>query len=94
MLWAEAEGTGRKRWRGRGNERRGALACLVEVLGSTPTPAKFLHLLLGRKAMRNLDRELKSRDITLLTKGRLVKAMVFPAVMCGCECWTIKKAEH
>ena len=44
--------------------------------------------------MRNLDRELKSRDITLLTKVRLVKAMVFPTVLCGCESWTIKKAER
>ena len=52
------------------------------------------HLLLGRKAMTNLDSELKSRAITLLTKLRLVKAMVFPVVMCGCESWTIEKAEH
>ena len=52
------------------------------------------HLLLGRKAMTNLDSILKSRDITLLTKVRLVKAMVFPVVMYGCESWTIKKAEH
>ena len=51
-------------------------------------------LLLGRKAMTNLDSILKSRDITLPTKVRLVKAMVFPAVMYGCESWTIKKAEH
>ena len=51
------------------------------------------HLLLGRKAMTNLDSILKSRDITLLTKVRLVKAMVFPVVMYGCESWTIKKAE-
>ena len=51
-------------------------------------------LLLGRKAMTNLDSILKSRDITLPTKGRLVKAMVFPVVMYGCESWTIKKAEH
>ena len=51
-------------------------------------------LLLGRKAMINLDSILKSRDITLLTKVRLVKAMVFPVVMYGCESWTIKKAEH
>ena len=51
-------------------------------------------LLLGRKAMTNLDIILKSRDITLLTKVRLVKAMVFPVVMFGCEIWTIKKAEH
>ena len=51
-------------------------------------------LLLGRKAMTNLDSILKSRDITLPTKVRLVKAMVFPLVMYGCESWTIKKAEH
>ena len=51
-------------------------------------------LLLGRKAMINLDSILKSRDITLPTKVRLVKAMVFPVVMYGCESWTIKKAEH
>ena len=51
-------------------------------------------LLLGRKAMTNLDSILKSRDITLPTKVRLVKAMVFPVVMYGCESWTIKKAEH
>ena len=50
-------------------------------------------LLLGRKAMTNLDNILKSRDITLLTKVCLVKAMVFPVVMYGCESWTIKKAE-
>ena len=50
-------------------------------------------LLLGRKAMTNLDSILKSRDITLSTKVRLVKAMVFPVVVYGCECWTIKKAE-
>ena len=50
-------------------------------------------LLLGRKAMTNLDSMLKSRDITLLTKVCLVKAMVFPVVMYGCESWTIKKAE-
>ena len=52
------------------------------------------HLLLGRKAMTNLDHILKSRDITWLTKVWLVKAMVFPVVMYGCESWTIKKAEH
>ena len=51
------------------------------------------HLVLGRKSMTNLDSILKSRDITLLTKVHLVKAMVFPVVMCGCEGWTIKKAE-
>ena len=52
------------------------------------------HLLLGRKAMTKLDSVLRSRDITLLTKVRLVKAMVFPVVMYGCESWTVKKAEH
>jgi len=52
------------------------------------------RLLLGRKVMTNLDSILKSRDITLLTKVRLVKAMVFPVVMYGCDSWTIKKAEH
>ena len=51
------------------------------------------HLLLGRKVMTNLDSIFKSRDITLPTKVRLVKAMVFPVVMYGCESWTIKKAE-
>ena len=52
------------------------------------------HLLLGRKVMTNLDTILKSRDITLLTKVHLVKAMVFPVVIYGCESWTIKKAER
>ena len=52
------------------------------------------HLLPGRKAMTNLDSILKSRDITWPTKVHLVKALVFPVVMYGCESWTIKKAEH
>ena len=52
------------------------------------------HLLFARKAMINLDSVLKSRDITLSTKVRLVKAMVFPVVLYGCEGWTIKKAKH
>ena len=52
------------------------------------------RLLLGRKTMTNLDSILKSRDIALLTKVRLVKAMVFQVVMYGCESWTVKKAEH
>ena len=52
------------------------------------------HLLLGRKVMTNLDNILKSRDITLPTKVHLVKAVVFPVVMYGCESWTIKKSEH
>ena len=55
---------------------------------------KLRHLLLGRKAMTNLDSMLKSRDITLLTKVRLVKAMVFLVVMYGCDSWTTKKAER
>ena len=53
-----------------------------------------LSLTLGRKVMTNLDSRFKSRDITLPTKVRLVKAMVFPVVMYGCESWTVKKAEH
>ena len=52
------------------------------------------HLLLGRKAMTNLDSIFKSRDITLLTNVHIVKAMVFPVVMYGCESWTINKAKH
>ena len=52
------------------------------------------RLMLGKKVMTNIDSIFKSRDITLPTKVRLVKAMVFPAVMYGCESWTIKKAEH
>ena len=70
------------------------------ILGEAPkslqmvtTTMKLRCLLLGRKAMTNLDSILKSRDITLPTKIRLVKAMVFPVVMYGCESWTIKKAE-
>ena len=54
---------------------------------------KLRHLLLGKKVMSNLDSIFKSRDITLPTKVRLVKAMVFPVVMYGCESWTVKKAE-
>ena len=52
------------------------------------------RLLLGRKVMTNLDSIFKSRDITLPTKVHLVKAMVFPVAMYGCECWTVKKAER
>ena len=71
----------------------------IILLGSKITAVDDCHckikrlLLLGRKAMTNLDSILKSRDITLLTKVSLVKAMVFPVVMYGCESWTIKKAE-
>ena len=55
---------------------------------------KLRYLLLERKAMTNLDSILRSRDITLPTKVHIVKAMIFPLVMYGCESWTIKKAEH
>ena len=55
---------------------------------------KLIHLLLGRKVITNLDSIFKSRDITLPTGVRLIKAMVFPVVMYGCESWTVKKAEH
>ena len=71
------------------------------ILGGSKIPADGecshetkRYLLLGRKTMTNLDSVLKSRDITLPTKVSLVKAMVFPVVMYGCESWTIKKAEH
>ena len=82
--------------------RRGKLETATDFifLGSKITvESNYSHeikrcLLLGRKAITNLDSVLKSRDITLLTKVRLVKAMVFPVVMCGCESWTIKKAGH
>ena len=62
-------------------------------LGSKVTEIKR-RLILGRKVMTNLDSILKSKDITLSTNVRLVRAMVFPVVMYGCESWTIKKAEH
>ena len=70
-----------------------------DFLGSKITADDFSHeikrrLLLGRKVTTNLDSILKSRDITLPAKSRLVKAMVFPVVTDGCESWTIKKAEH
>ena len=65
-----------------------------ESLQMVTAAMKLRRLLLGRKVMTNLDSIFKSRDITLLTKVRLVKAMVFPVVMYGCESWTIKKAKH
>ena len=52
------------------------------------------HMLIGRKALTNLDSVLKNRDVTVVTKVHLVKAMIFPVVRYGCESWTIKKAEH
>ena len=68
------------------------LGCKITADGDCSHEIKR-HLRLGRKAMTNLDSVLKSRDITLLTKVHLVKAMIFPVVMYGCESWTIKKAE-
>ena len=74
--------------------------CQTLFFGGSKTPADGdgsheikRRLLLGRKVMTNLDSILKSRDITLPTKVHLVKAMIFPVVMCGCESWTVKKAE-
>ena len=69
------------------------LGCKITAEGDCSHEIKR-RLFLGRKAMTSLDSILKSRDITLPTKVHLLKAMVFPAVMCGCESWTIKKAEH
>ena len=76
------------RWGYNGNSDR--------LFFGAPTSLQVMkrHLLLGRKAMTNLDNILKSRDIILLTKVCIVKAMVFPVVKYGCESWTIKKAEH
>ena len=69
------------------------LGCRITADGDCSHEIKRL-LLLGRKVMTNLDSILKSRDITLSTKVHLVKAMVFPVVMYGCESWTVKNAEH
>ena len=69
------------------------LGSKITVDGNCSQETKRL-LLLGRKAMTNIDRVLKSRDITLSTKVQLVKAMVFPVVMYGCESWIVKKTEH
>ena len=81
------------RWGNSGNgERLYFLGSKITADGDCSHEIKR-HLLLGRKAMTNLDSILKSRDITLPTKVLLVKAMVFPIVINGCESWTIKKAE-
>ena len=66
-------------------------SCSQQVSGGVQ---KFAFATLEKKTMTNLDSILKNRDITLLTKTHIVKAMVFPVVICRCECWTIKKAEH
>ena len=79
-----------KQWKQRHTLFFGAPKSLLMVTAAM----KLRHLLLRRKAMTNLDSILKSRDITLPTKFHIVKAMVFPVVMYGCESWTIKKAEH
>ena len=84
------------RWGSNGNSERlylGGGASKITADGDCNCEIKR-HLLLERKVMTNLDSILKSRDITLLTKSCLVKAMVFPVVMYGCERWTIKKTEH
>ena len=82
------------RWGNRGNSvRLYFLDSKITADGDCSHEIKR-RLLLGRKIMTNLDSVLKSRDITLPTKVRLVKAMVFPVVMYGCERWTVKKAEH
>ena len=81
------------RWGNNGNSDR--LYCLRSKITADGDRSHEIkrHLLLERKAMTNLDSILKSRDIILPTKVHLVKAMVFPIVMCGCDSWTIKKAE-
>ena len=81
------------RWGNNGNsERLYFLGRQITADGDCSHEIKR-HLVLGRKAMTKLDNILKSKDITLLTKAHLVKAMVFPVVMYGCQSWTIKKAE-
>ena len=82
------------RWENNGNSEK-----LILGVSKTTADSDCSHeikrcLLLGRKSMTNLDKLLKSRDITLPTKACLVKAMIFPVVMYGCESWTIKKVEH
>ena len=69
------------------------LGCTITADGDCGHEIKR-HILLGKKAMTNIESILKNRDISLPTKVRLIKAMAFPTVMYGCDCWTIKKAEH
>ena len=82
------------RWGNNGNSERLYVGGLQISADDDYSHEIKRHLLLGRKVMTNLDSIFKSRDITLPTKVHLVKAMVFPVVMYGCESWTIKKAEH
>ena len=81
-------------WRNSGNSVRFILGGSKITADGDCSHEMKRHLLLGRKVMINLDGIFKSRDITLLTEVCLVKAMVFPVVMYGCESWTVKKAEH
>ena len=84
----------KNRWGNSGNSVRLYFGGAPKSLQMVTSAMKLKrHFLLGRKVMTNLDSILKSRDITLPTKVRLVKAMVFPVVMYGCESWTVKKAE-
>ena len=82
------------RWGNNGNSDRLIFLGSKITADGDPSHEMKRRLLLGRKAVTNLDSILKSTDITLLTKIHLVKAMVFPVVMYGCENWTVKKAEH
>ena len=78
-----------KQWK----QRQTLFSWAPKSLQMVTAAMKLKDAVLGRKAMTNLDSILKSKDITLLTEVRLVKGMVFPVVMCGCESWTVKKAE-
>ena len=82
------------RWGNKGNSDRLYFGWLQITADGDSSHEIKRHLLLGRKVMTNLDSILKSRDITLPTKVRLFKAMIFPVVTYGCENWTIKKIEH
>ena len=82
------------RWGNNGNSDRLYFEGAPKSLQMVTATMKLRHLLIGRKAMTNLDNILKSRDITLPAKVHLVKAMLFPVVMYECESWTIKKAER
>ena len=82
------------RWGNNGNSERLYFGGAPKSLQTVTEAMKLRDLLPGRKAMTNLDSILKSRDITLSTNIHLVKSMVFPIVMYGCESWTIKEAEH
>ena len=82
------------RWRNSGNSVKSLFFGAPKSLQMVIAAMKLKDLLLGRKVMTNLDSILKSRNITLPTKVCLVKVMVFPVVLYGCENWTVKKVEH